>query len=349
MFIGFSGGFDSMNTLKLAAAGVVLMAAAATAHAGVTFDNVKSKGFVQCGVSTGVPGLSNPDSQGNWKGLDIDMCRAIAAAMFNDSAKFKVTPLSVQQRFTALQSGEVDVLTRGTTQTLTRDASLGLIGTGVNYYDSQGIMVSKDLGVKNAKELGGATVCVQPGTTTEMNLADWFRANKIEFKPIVIDKYDEVVRAFAAGRCDAFSTDKSALASTRITLTDPDKYIILPENFSKEPLGPMVRQGDDQWFNIVRWSLNALLEAEEYGITQGNVEAMLKSPDPNVQRILGVTPGMGKALGVDDKWAYTAIKQLGNYGEIFERSMGKGSPMKLERGLNALYKNGGIQYGWPIR
>jgi general L-amino acid transport system substrate-binding protein len=277
------------------------------------------------------------------------MCRAIAATMFNDSTKFKVTPLNTQQRFTALQSGEIDVLTRNSTQTLTRDTTLGVIGTGVNYYDSQGVMVSKDLGVKSAKELNDATICVQPGTTTELNLADWFRANKLQFKPVVIDKYDEVVRAFASGRCDAFTTDKSQLASTRTTLENPDKYIILPEDFSKEPLGPMVRQGDDQWLNIVRWTLNAMFEAEEYGITSANADEMLKSTNPNVQRILGVTPGMGKNLGVDDKWALTIVKQVGNYGESFERNLGSGSAMKLPRGLNAQWKQGGLIYGWPLR
>ena len=210
-------------------------------------------------------------------------------------------------------------------------------------------MVSKDLNVKSAKELNGATICVQPGTTTELNLADWFRGQKIEFKPVVIDKYDEIIRAFSAGRCDAFTTDKSQLASTRTTLENPDKYVILPEGFSKEPLGPMVRQGDEQWFNVVRWSLNAMLEAEEYGITKANVDEMTKSTNPNIQRILGVTPGMGKNLGVDDKWAYNIIKQVGNYGESFETTLGQKSAMKLERGLNASYKNGGLMYGWPVR
>jgi len=338
-----------MKTFKIAAIGAVLLAVSGAAHAGTTFDNVKKKGFVQCGVSTGVPGFSATDSKGEWKGLDVDMCRAIAATVFNDATKFKVTPLNTQQRFTALQSGEIDVLTRNSTQTLTRDTTLGLIGTGVNYYDSQGVMVSKDLGVDSAKKLGGATVCVQPGTTTELNLADWFRSNKIDFKPVVIDKYDEIVRAFSAGRCDAFTTDKSQLASTRTTLENPDKYVILPENFSKEPLGPMVRQGDDQWFNVVRWALNAMLEGEEYGITSKNVDEMLKSTNPNVQRILGVTPGMGKNLGVDDKWAYNVIKSVGNYGESFEANLGGGSPMKLQRGINAQWQQGGLMYGWPVR
>lgn len=338
-----------MKGLKLAAATAALVALSATANAGPTFDAVKQKGFVQCGVSTGIPGFSNPSSQGQWSGIDVDMCRAIAAAMFNDATKFKVTPLTPVQRFTALQSGEVDVLTRNTTQTLTRDTTLGLIGTGVNFYDGQGVMVKKDLGVKSAKELGGATVCVQPGTTTELNLADWFRGNKLEFKPVVVEKLDEVIRAFVAGRCDAFTTDKSQLASIRTTLNNPDSYVIMPEDFSKEPLGPMVRQGDEAWFNVVRWSLFAMIEAEEYGITSKNANDMLKSTEPNVQRILGVTPGMGKNLGVSDQWAFSIVTQVGNYGEVFERNLGKGSAMKLERGLNATWRNGGLMYGWPIR
>lgn len=338
-----------MKALKLVAIGAALFAASSAAQAGATYDAVKKKGFVQCGVSTGIAGFSAADSKGEWKGLDVDMCRAIAATMFNDSTKFKVTPLNTQQRFTALQSGEIDVLTRNTTQTLTRDTTLGLIGAGVNYYDSQGIMVSKDLGVKSAKDLNGATVCVQPGTTTELNLADWFRAEKIEFKPVVIDKFDEIVRAFTANRCDAFTTDKSQLASIRSTLENSDKYEILPEDFSKEPLGPMVRQGDDPWLNVVRWSLFAQIEAEEYGITSKNVDEMLKSPNPNIQRILGVSPGMGKNMGVDEKWAYTIIKQVGNYGEVFERNLGQGSAMKLARGVNASYKQGGVMYAWPVR
>jgi general L-amino acid transport system substrate-binding protein len=338
-----------MKSLKLAAVGAAMMVAGTVAQAGQTFDAVKQKGFVQCGVSTGLAGFSNPDSQGNWTGLDVDMCRAVAAAMFGDAGKFKVTPLTPVQRFTALQSGEIDVLTRNTTQTLTRDTTLGLIGAGVNFYDGQGIMVKKELGVKSAKELGGATICVQPGTTTELNLADWFRGNNLEFKPVVVEKLDEVIRAFVAGRCDAFTTDKSQLASVRTTLEKPDAYEILPETFSKEPLGPMVRQGDEAWFNVVRWSLFAMIEAEEYGITSKNVNDMLQSKDPNVQRILGVTPGMGKNLGVDNAWAFNIVSQVGNYGESFERNVGKDSPMKLERGLNATWRDGGLMYGWPIR
>lgn len=338
-----------MKVLKLVAVAALLAASMSAAHAGATYDNVKKKGFVQCGVSTGIAGFSIADSKGQWTGLDVDMCRSIAALMFNDATKFKVTPLNTQQRFTALQSGEIDVLTRNTTQTLTRDTTLGLIGAGVNYYDSQGVMVKKDLKLKSAKELGGATICVQPGTTTELNLADWFRGNKIDFKPVVIDKFDEIVRAFTSGRCDAFTTDKSQLASIRSTLENADNFEILPENFSKEPLGPMVRQGDEAWLNVVRWALFASIEAEEYGITSKNVDEMLKSTNPSIQRILGTSPGMGKNLGVDEKWAYTIVKQVGNYGEVFERNLGQASPMKLPRGLNAQWKDGGVMYGWPVR
>jgi len=338
-----------MKALKLIAGGAALFAAASVAQAGTTFDAVQKRGFVQCGVSTGVAGFSIADSKGKWTGLDVDFCHAVAATMFGDASKVKFTPLSVQQRFTALQSAEVDLLSRGTTQTITRDTTLGLIGTGVDFYDSQGIMVKKASGVKSAKDLAGATICLQPGTTTQLNLADWFRAHKIEFKTVVIDKLDEALGAFVAGRCDAYTTDKSALAALRTTLANPDQYVILPENFSKEPLGPMVRQGDEQWFNVVRWTLNAMLEAEEYGVTSKNVDEELKSTNPNVQRILGVTPGIGKGMGVDDKWAYNIVKQVGNYGEVFDRNVGKDSALKLDRGLNAQYRDGGIQYGWPIR
>jgi len=339
-----------MNALKTFLAAALMMGAAHAAHAGATLDAVKKKGFVQCGVSTGVAGFSNPDSKGNWTGIDVDLCKAVAAALFGDAAKFKLTPLNTQQRFTALQSGEVDMLPRNTSITLQRDTALGLTGVGVNFYDGQGIMVSRKLGVKSAKELDQAAICLQPGTTTELNLADWFRANKLTFKPVVIDKFDELVRAFAAGRCDAYTTDVSALNVIRTTkLPNPDDYVVLPELISKEPLGPMVRQGDEQWAAIVKWTLNAMIEAEEYGITSKNVEQMLKSPNPNVQRILGVTPGAGKNLGVDEKWAYNIVKQVGNYGESFERNLGQGSPMKMQRGANALWTQGGLMYALPIR
>ncbi|GAA4344002.1 amino acid ABC transporter substrate-binding protein [Pigmentiphaga soli] len=339
-----------MKLLQSAVAGLLILAAAGAAHAGQTLDAVRKKGFVQCGVSTGVAGFSNPDSKGVWTGIDVDLCKAVAATVFGDAAKFKLTPLNTQQRFTALQSGEVDVLPRNTTVTLSRDAGLGLSGAGVNFYDGQGIMVPKKLGVKSARELNGATFCLQPGTTTELNLADWFRAAKLNFKPVVIDKFDELVRAFAAGRCDAYTTDASALSMMRATmLPNPDDWVILPERLSKEPLGPLVRKGDDQWLDIVKWTLNAMIEAEEYGITSKNVDQMLKSANPNVQRILGVTPGGGKSLGVDEKWVYNIVKQVGNYGESFDRNLGQGSPMKMARGANALWTQGGLMYALPIR
>lgn len=339
-----------MKFLMTAAAAAVFVLAAPGAQAGATLDAVKAKGFVQCGVNGSVAGFSAPDSQGVWKGIDVDLCKAVAITLFGDATKLKYTPTTAQQRFTALQSGEIDMLARNTTQTLTRDSSLGLIGAGVNYYDGQGFMVTKKLGVKSAKELNGATVCVQPGTTTELNLADYFRANKMQFKPVVIEKLDEVVAAYAAGRCDVYTTDASGLAATRATqLQNPDDHVILPEIISKEPLGPMVRQGDDQWLVIVRWALLAMVEAEELGVTSKNVDEMLKSDNPNIKRLLGVTPGMGKNLGVDEKWAYNIIKQVGNYGESFERNVGKASPLKLDRGQNALWTNGGLMYAWPVR
>jgi len=343
--------------LKLATLGAALgttLGTASLAQAGATFDAVKQRGMVLCGISDGIPGFSMPDSQGQWHGIEVDLCRAVAATMFNDATRLRLVSLSSQQRFTALQSGEVDMLVQTVTQTLARDTTLGLIGVGVHYYDGQGIMVPRRLGVTRATDLAGATVCVQMGTTTELNLADWFRANSLAFTPIVIDNFDEIIRAFMVGRCDAYTSEKSILAAVRNTmLENPGDYLILPEDLSKEPLGPMVRQGDEQWFNVVRWTMNAMLEAEEYGITSRNVDEMLKSTNPNVQRILGVmgrnTPGMGKNLGVDDRWAYSIIKQVGNYGESFEATIGKQSAMGLERGINAQWRDGGLMYGWPIR
>jgi general L-amino acid transport system substrate-binding protein len=323
---------------------------ALSAQAGPTFDKVKQAGQVVCGVNTGLAGFAQPDNQGHYTGLDVDICRALAAALFGDATKVKYVPLTAQQRFTALQSGEVDVLSRNTTWTLQRDTDLGLNFTAVVYYDGQGFMVAKKLAVKSAKELNGATICVQPGTTTELNLADYFRANKIEFKPVVIEKLDEVESAFFSGRCDAYTTDRSGLAATRAgRASNPDDYVILPEVISKEPLSPAVRQGDDQWNDLVRWVIYALIQAEESGITSKNVDDMLKSDDPNIKRLLGVTPGAGKSLGIDEKWAYNAIKQVGNYVEIFERNVGKNSPLKLDRGINNLWTKGGLMYAMPIR
>ena len=338
---------------KYMAAGVVaatLVGAAGAAFAGKDLDAIKARGSLICGVSTGVAGFAAADSQGKWTGIDVDTCRAIAAAIFGDADKVKFVPTTAQQRFTALQSGEVDLLVRTTTWTLTRDTALGFDFTGVNYYDGQGFMVNKKLGVKSAKELNGATVCVSPGTTTELNLADYFRANKMSFKPVVIEKVEEIRAAFFSGRCDVYTTDASGLYSTRAAnAPNPDDYIVLPEIISKEPLGPVVRHGDNQFADIVRWTLFAQIEAEEYGITSKNIDEMMKSDNPAIKRILGVTPGMGKALGVDEKWVYNIIKQVGNYGEMFERNVGQGSTLKIARGQNALWTQGGLQYAPPIR
>ena len=320
------------------------------AEAASTLDNVKSKGQLVCGVSTGTAGFAMPDSQGVFKGLDVDVCHALSAAIFGDPDKLRFVPLSAPQRFTALQSGEVDVLSRNTTWTLQREGSQGLLFAPVTFYDGQGFIVAKKLGVKSAKELSGATICVQPGTTTELNLADYFRTNKLTLKSVTIEKLDEVENAFFSGRCDAYTTDASGLAGTRISKApNPEDYVILPERISKEPLAPLVRQGDDQWFDILRWTVYALIDAEELGVTSKNVDEMLKSADPNIQRLLGVNQGNGKALGLDEKWAYNAIKAVGNYGEIFDRNVGKDSPLKLERGLNGLWNAGGLMYSPPAR
>jgi general L-amino acid transport system substrate-binding protein len=345
----------NFTTARLARAALVmaviaLVASGGRAQADTTLEKVKGAGTLTCGVPTGLPGYAQPDSQGVYSGFDIDICKAVAAAIFADPSKVKYVPLTAQQRFTALQSGEVDMLSNNTTWTLTRDTDLGLDFAPVVFFDGQGFMVAKKLGVKSAKELNGATVCVQPGTTTELNLADYFRANKMEYKPVVIEKVDEVIAAFFGGRCDVYTTDASGLAAVRVgRASNPDDYVILPERISKEPLAPVVRHGDNQWHDIVDWVIYALMQAEESGITQANVDDMLKSEDPNIKRMLGVTPGMGKALGLDEKWAYNEVKLVGNYGEIFERTLGMGSPLKLERGLNALWTKGGLLYAMPIR
>ena len=332
-----------------ALAGAVAFAAL-PASAGQTFDAVKAKGFVQCAVNTGLAGFSMADSQGKWTGLDVDLCKAIAAAMFGDAEKSKFTPTTAQQRFVALQSGEVDVITRNATQTLLRDTSLGFNIAGVNFYDGQGFLVPAKSNIKSAKELGGATICVQPGTTTELNLADYFRKQKMTFKPVLIEKLDELLQAYAAGRCDAYTTDASGLAAVRVgQLAGKGEHTILPERISKEPLGPIVRHGDDQWLDLVKWTLMGMIEAEEMGITSKNVDEMLKSDDPAIKRFLGVTPSFGKAVGVDEKWMYNVIKQVGNYGESYERNVGPSTPLKLERGQNALWTNGGLLYAIPFR
>ena len=343
-----------MRNISVAAAiGLTAAVVANAATAGTVLDTVKARGALVCGVGTGTAGFMLADSQGKWVGLDVDVCRAVAAALFGDAEKVKFVPLSSQQRFTALQSGEVDMLSNNTTETLTRDTALGLDFTAVTYYDGQGFLVNKKLGVKSAKELNGATVCVAPGTTTELNLADYFRANKMTFKPVVIEKVDEVRAAFFSGRCDVYTNDSSSLYATRTANVPPpakpEDFIVLPEIISKEPLAPAVRHGDNQFADIVRWSQYAMVEAEEYGITSKNVDEMTKSDNPTIKRILGVTPGMGKALGVDEKWVYNIIKQVGNYGESFDRNVGMGSPLKIERGLNNLWTKGGLQYAPPIR
>jgi len=326
---------------------VAVLATPAFAQQQSTLDTVRSKGFVQCGVNTGLAGFSQPDSKGVWKGIDVDVCRGVAAAVFGDSSKVRYTPLTAQQRFTALQSGEVDILARNTTWTITRDTSLGLNFVGVNYYDGQGFMVHRKLNVKSAKQLNGATVCVQPGTTTELNLSDYFRANKMNFKPVVIEKMEEVLNAYFAGRCDVYTTDHSGLISTRASRAPkPEDHIILPEIISKEPLGPAVRHGDDRWFDVVKWTMFAMLEAEEMGISSKNIDGQAGSQNPTVQRFVGASGDIGKMLGIDNKWSFNIIKQVGNYGESFDANL---KPLGFERGLNRLWNQGGLMYAPPIR
>jgi len=314
-----------------------------------TLDDVKAKGFIQAGVNGDLFGFGKPDEKGVWKGLDVDTARAIAAAVFGDADKVKYTPLTAKTRFTALQSGEIDVLTRNCTQTLSRDTALGLDFVQVNYYDGQGFLVSKKLGVKSAKELDGASVCVLPGTTTELNVADYFRSNGMKMKPVVIENTAELAKAFFAGRCDCLTSDASQLAGTRAVAPNPKDYAILPQIISKEPLAPAVRHGDNQWKDIVNYSVLAMINAEELGITSKNVDEMLKSTDPKIMRFLGVTEGNGKALGLDEKFAYNIVKQVGNYGEVFERNVGVSTPLGIERGLNALWTDGGLMYSPPFK
>jgi len=328
---------------------------AATAAMAGTLDDVKSKGFVQCGVNTSLIGFAFPDDQNNWTGLDVDFCRAVAAAIFGDPQKVKFTPLTAKERFTALQSGEIDILSRNTTWTMSRDTSLGLKFAGVMYYDGQGFMVRTAMGVDSALKLSGAAVCVQTGTTTELNLADYFKANKMEYKVVAFEKEQEVLAAYEDGRCDAYTTDQSGIYAQRLKLAKPDDHVVLPEIISKEPLGPVVRQGDDAWFNVVKWTYFALLNTEELGITQANVEEMKGSANPEIRRILGVAnadataAGFGTAIGVSEEWVVQIVKGVGNYGEIFERNVGANTPLKIARGVNALWTAGGLQYAPPIR
>ncbi len=341
-----------LKQIKLATAVLATLGAllAAPAHAGKTVDAVKARGQVVCGVNTGLAGFAAADSSGKWSGLDVDMCRAVAAAVLGDGDKVKYVPLNATQRFTALQSGEIDMLSRNTTFTLSRDASLGLHMTTPTYYDGQGFMVPVKSKIKSAKQLKGQTVCVQSGTTTEKNLTDFSKSNDLKIKTVVFEKLEAATSAYFSGRCVAYTTDASGLASTRNKeAKNPDEHLILPDLISKEPLGPLVRRGDDEWFAIVKWVIYGLLEAEEYGVTQANVEAMKTSTDPVVQRILGTSEDTGKLLGLDREWMARAVKTTGNYGEIFERNVGPKSTLKLPRGANNLWNKGGLMYAYPIR
>ncbi|RXH09535.1 amino acid ABC transporter substrate-binding protein [Bradyrhizobium guangzhouense] len=330
-------------TLALAAG---LSAQAADAQ---TLKTVKDRGMLSCGVSQGLPGFSSPDDKGNWTGLDVDVCRAIAAVVLNDPTKIKFVPLSAKDRFTALQSGEIDVLSRNTTWTVSRDTSLGANFTGVTYYDGQGFMVKKSLKVNSALELNSASVCVQTGTTTELNLADYFKANNMKYEVIAFGTIDEAIKAYESGRCDVFTDDSSGLYASRLKLTNPADHVVLPEIISKEPLGPMVRHGDDQWFDIVKWTLFAMVSAEELGITQKNVDEMTKSDKPELKRVLGTDGNLGEQLGLTKDWVIRIVKAVGNYGESFDRNVGEGSPLKISRGINNLWTKGGLQYSPPIR
>ena len=332
-------------SLALAAASFVALAAASAA----TLDTVKKRGHLACGVSQGLPGFSSPDDKGHWSGIDVDYCRAVAAAVLGDANKVRYTPLSAKERFTALQSGEIDLLSRNTTWTESREPGLGLLFAGVVYYDGQGFMVRKSLGVKSARALSGATVCMNSGTTTELNLADYFSSHGMKFTPVTFENSDQTIAAYDAGRCDVYSTDQSGLYAERLKLKKPDDNVILPEIISKEPLGPAVRQGDDQWFNIARWVLFAMLNAEELGVTSKNVDAMKDSKNPAIRRLVGAEGKFGANLGLDEGWAARIVKQVGNYGESFERNLGMHSRLKISRGLNRLWTQGGLMYPPPIR
>jgi general L-amino acid transport system substrate-binding protein len=335
------------RTILTLGALVLALLDAPSVDAQATAGAVLKKGFIQCGVNTGLAGFSQPDSRGEWRGIDIDLCRAVAAALFGDARKVRYTPLNAQQRFTALQSGEVDILSRNTSWTIARDVGLGLNFVGVNYYDGQGFMIPKKRNVKNAIQLNGAAVCVQPGTTTELNLADYFRSKSMKFKPVVIEKLEEVLNAYFAGRCDVYTTDVSGLIAARASrAANAADHVILPEVISKEPLGPAVRHGDDQWFDLVKWSLFAMIDAEELGLTSSIIDQQGKSTNPVVQRFAGASGEFGKMLGVDKRWAHNIIKQVGNYGESFERNL---TPLGVARGINKLWNQGGLMYAPPLR
>ena len=335
--------------LKLIVGLAALLGATVTAQAGPTLDAVKGRNMLKCGVAGDAPGFSAPDSKGAMTGLDAGVCRAIAAAVLGDAGKVQFVPTNTQTRFPTLQSGEIDVLSRTATMTFTRDTTLGLLFGPPVFYDGQGLMVAKKLGVKSAKELNGATVCVSPGTTSELNLADYFRANNMQFKPVVIENLDQVRSTFFSGRCDVMTDDRSTLASNRTVAPNPDDYVILPETISKEPLAPVVRQGDDQWYTILRWVVYAMITAEELGVTQGNVDEKKASGTPEMKFLLGSDEAASKGLGLKADWAYQAIKQVGNYGEVYNVSVGDGSPLKLSRGINELWTKNGLLYAPPIR
>jgi general L-amino acid transport system substrate-binding protein len=334
---------------KIAALIALAFLVAAQSASAQTLKTVKDRGILNCGANGTLAGFGLPDAQGNWTGLDVDLCRAIAAAIFNDPTKVKFVPLSAKDRFTALQSGEVDVLIRNTTWTSSRDSSLGLNFTGVNYYDGQGFMVRKALKVNSALELNGASICVQQGTTTELNLADYFRSHNMQLKSVTFATADEAVKAYDAGRCDAYTTDASALYGERLRLANSNDHVILPEIISKEPLGPAVRHGDDQWFDVVKWVLFAMIDAEELNVNSKNTDEALKSANPEIKRLVGTEGNYGEQLGLTKDWVVRIVKLVGNYGEVFERNVGQGSPLKIDRGLNRLWSKGGIQYAPPVR
>ena len=338
-----------MKCVSLAVTVALAAGFSAQAASAQTLKTIKDRGLLSCGVSQGLPGFSSPDDKGNWTGFDVDFCRAVAAAIFNDATKIKFVPLSAKDRFTALQSGEIDVLSRTTTWTLSRDTSLGANFTGVAYYDGQGFMVKKSLKVNSALELNSASVCVATGTTTEQNLADYFKGNNMKYEVIAFGTADETIKAYESGRCDVFTTDVSGLYSERLKLANPADHVVLPEVISKEPLGPMVRHGDDQWFDVVKWVLFAMVSAEELGVTQKNVDEMAKSDKPEMKRVFGTDGNLGEQLGLTKDWVSRIVKAVGNYGESFDRNVGAGSKLGIARGLNALWNKGGIQYAPPIR
>ena len=344
-----------MQMLRKLSAGLMLLAVASFAStpaaeaAGQTLEIVKKRGHLKCGVSQGLPGFSTPDNRGNWTGIDVDFCKAVAAAIFNDADKVKFTPLSAKERFTAIQSGEVDIIARNTTWSMHRDTALGVDFPVINYYDGQGFMVRADLGVRSARDLDGATLCTNQGTTTELNAADYFRSNGMQYEIVAFEKADESVAAYNSGRCDAYTTDHSALYAQKLKLSDPKAHIVLPEVIAKEPLGPLVRQGDAAWNDLVRWTHYATIAAEEFGVTSKNISEMKSSSNPSIRRLMGQDGSFGNSLGLSKQWAVHIIRAVGNYGEIFERNVGVKTPLGIKRGVNALWTKGGLQYAPPIR